>query len=48
MTDYEIKLPGELLSSRMTENTGFAHLLVLSQSLTVFFALGQVVCDIIQ
>lgn len=27
MTDYDIKLPKELLSSLMTENTGFAQLL---------------------
>lgn len=35
MTDYEIKLPGELLSSLMTENTGFAELIgsVLNQVL---------------
>ena len=35
MTDYEIKLPGELLSSLMSENTGFAQLLgsVLNQVL---------------
>ena len=35
MTDYEIKLPGELLSSLMTESTGFAQLIgsVLNQVL---------------
>ena len=35
MTDYEIKLPGELLSSLMSDNTGFAQLLgsVLNQVL---------------
>ena len=35
MTDYEIKLPGELLSSLMTKNTGFAELIgsVLNQVL---------------
>jgi len=35
MTDYEIKLPGELLSSLMSENTGFAQLIgsVLNQVL---------------
>ena len=35
MTDYEIKLPGELLSSLMSDNTGFAQLIgsVLNQVL---------------
>ena len=35
MTDYEPKLPGELLSSLMTENTGVAQLIgsVLNQLL---------------
>ena len=35
MTDYEIRLPGELLSSLMSENTGFAQLIgsVLNQVL---------------
>lgn len=35
MTDHEIKLPGELLSSLMSDNTGFAQLLgsVLNQVL---------------
>ena len=35
MTDYEIKLPGDLLSSLMSENTGFAQLIgsVLNQVL---------------
>ena len=35
MTDYEIKLPKELLSSLMTESTGFAQLIgsVLDQVL---------------
>lgn len=35
MTDYQIKLPGELLSSLMSENTGFADLIgsVLNQVL---------------
>ena len=35
MTDYEIKLPKELLSNLMTESTGFAELIgsVLKQVL---------------
>jgi len=38
MTDYEIKLPSELVSSLMSEGNGFAQLLtgVLNQITSVF------------
>ena len=46
MTDYEIKLPKELLSSLMSDNTGFAQLIgsVLNQVLEAQ-ATEQIVAD---
>ena len=46
MSDYQIKLPGELLSSLMSDNTGFAQLIgsVLNQVLEAQ-ATEQIVAD---